>query len=82
MNSSGKFQGGMSKLLLGFFYTLNYYKTCNYEIKLFNEFMMSSELDFFFIFILLRKKSRRAHKDLVLKSEFITAFVQILKGEK
>ena len=30
LHSSGRVQGSLGNLVLGFFYTLNYYKTCNY----------------------------------------------------
>lgn len=30
LHNSGKVQGTLGNFLLGFFYTLNYYKTCNY----------------------------------------------------
>lgn len=82
VHSGGKLQGGIGKLVIGFFYTLNYYKSCNYEIRQFNEFLLGNELEALFIFILLRKKSRRVNKDLIVRSEHIASFVRVLKGEK
>lgn len=64
-----KSYGSLDNFVLSFFYTLNYFKTCNYEIKLFSEFLMAqSDLDFLFLFIILRKRSRRHQRDLVIKS--------------
>jgi hypothetical protein len=63
-----KIQGGLDNSVLAFFYTLNYYKTCNYEIRLFNDFLLNTDLESFFIFILLRKQSRRVNRDLSIKS--------------
>lgn len=75
--------GSLDNFLLSFFYTLNYFKTCNYEIKLFSEFLMAqADLDFLFLFIVLRKRSRRHQRDLVVKSEHIAAVVAVLKSEQ
>jgi hypothetical protein len=61
--------GTLDNFVLSFFYTLNYFKTCNYEIKLFSEFLLAqTDLDHFFLFIVLRKRSRRHHRDLVIRS--------------
>jgi hypothetical protein len=82
IQNSERVQGTIGKLVLGFFYTLNYYKTCHYEIRLFNDFLLDSDLESLFIFILLRKNSRRVNKDLILKSDLISSFIHVLKGEK
>jgi len=71
----------LDNFVLSFFYTLNYFKTCNYEIKLFSEFLQTqTDLDHFFLFIVLRKRSRRHHRDLVIRSEHIVAIVSVLKS--
>lgn len=75
-------QESIGKLILGFFYTVNYYKTCHYEIRLFNDFLLNNDLESLFIFILLRKKSRRINKDLTVNSDLISNFIHVLKGEQ
>lgn len=82
VQNSGKVQESIGKLILGFFYTVNYYKTCHYEIRLFNDFLLNNDLESLFIFILLRKKSRRINKDLTVNSDLISNFIHVLKGEQ
>lgn len=75
--------GSLDNFVLSFFYTLNYFKTCNYEIKLFSEFLMAqADLDFLFLFVVLRRRSRRHQRDLVVRSEHIAAVVAVLKSEQ
>lgn len=75
--------GSLDRFVLCFFYTLNYFKTCNYEIRLFNEFLLGHfGLDYFFIFILLRKRSRRVNRDLVIHNEDVGSFIRIIKSEQ
>lgn len=44
--------------------------------------MLADDLESLFIFILLRKKSRRISKDLIISSHHITNIVHVLKGER
>lgn len=75
--------GSLDRFVICFFYTLNYFKTCNYEIRLFNQFLFGHfELDYFFIFILLRKRSYRINRDLVIRNEHISSFIQIIKSQQ
>lgn len=41
----------------------------------------SFELDLFFVFIMLKKKSRRISRDMYTGVEFVESFVKILKSD-
>ena len=71
----------LDRFVLGFFFTLNYLKTCNYEIKLFTELLERQCLERLFLFVLLFHCSRRANKDLVVSSQRVADVVKVLKGE-